>query len=109
MANTYTNILFHIIFSTKNRTPLITNELESRLYEYIGGIIRKNKGVLYEIGGTSDHVHLLVRWNTNAVSALTRELKSESTKWVRKTFSNKHFSWQEGYGGGDPKRKKEEF
>ncbi len=99
MPDTYTNILLHIVFGTKFRQPFITEEIESRLYEYMGGMIRNRRGVLYEIGGMEDHVHLLVRWNTEAIKSLTREMKSESTKWVRSTFPTKQeFQWQSGGG-----------
>jgi len=99
MADTYTNILFHIIFSTKHRRPLITPEIKPRLYEYMGGIIRNHGGVLYEIGGVADHLHLLVRWNTEAIKDLTRQMKSDSTKWIKQTFAGQlDFCWQSGGG-----------
>jgi REP element-mobilizing transposase RayT len=60
MANTYTNLLFHIVFSTKNREPLIRNSLKSELHKYLGGLVRDMKGVLLEIGGMADHVHLVI-------------------------------------------------
>lgn len=99
MGDTYTNILFHIVFGTKHRRPSISDELRLRLYDYMGGIVRCNGGVLYEIDGIADHVHLLLRWNTEAIKDLTREMKSESTKWVRKTFAGfDDFCWQSGGG-----------
>ncbi|MCE5229461.1 IS200/IS605 family transposase [bacterium] len=99
MADTYTNILYHIIFGPKNRQPVITAEIQPRLYEYLGGIIRNHRGVLYEIGGINDHVHMLVRWNTDAIKDLVREMKSDSTKWIHKTFNgHKDFYWQSGGG-----------
>ena len=59
MGASYTNLLYHIIFSTKNRRPIIATENTQELYRYIGGIIRSQKGNLLEIGGTSDHIHIL--------------------------------------------------
>jgi REP element-mobilizing transposase RayT len=59
MAKSYTNLIYHLVFSTKNRQPLITDNVKPRLYEYIGGIIRNKKGIALEIGGMSDHIHVL--------------------------------------------------
>ena len=59
MANTFTNLYYHIVFSTKNREPMINGEIEERLHQYIGGIVRKEKGVLGKVGGMPDHIHLL--------------------------------------------------
>ena len=58
MGDTFHNIIYHVVFSTKERRPLITPALQPRLYEYLGGIIRGEGGTLYEIGGTADHVPL---------------------------------------------------
>lgn len=58
MPGTYSQILFHIVFSTKHREPWITTEVAAKLHPYIGGIARAEKGVLYDIGGIEDHVHL---------------------------------------------------
>jgi len=55
-------LLLHIVFSTKRREPWIVPGIAERLYPYIGGIIRAEKGVLYDIGGVEDHVHLYSRW-----------------------------------------------
>ena len=55
MANTYTNLLYHIVFSTKNRRPLIREDDKENLYAYIGGIIRGERGAQLEIGGMPDH------------------------------------------------------
>ncbi len=99
MADTYTNIHLHIVFSTKNRRPLVRESLRERLYQYMGGVVRNHRGLLVEIGGMPDHVHLLVGWNTGAVSDLVRGLKSDSTKWVKATFpDSSDFRWQTGGG-----------
>lgn len=55
MATTFTNLLYHIVFSTKDRIPMIQSDLQERLYEYMGGIIRGEGGVLMEVGGVADH------------------------------------------------------
>lgn len=98
LAGTYSQILFHIVFSTKERRPLITGDVRERLYAYIGGIVRAEQGVLFAIGGVEDHVHLLVRWRPDApVSDLMRTVKSRSTKWVKAELGLEDFGWQEGY------------
>ena len=100
MPATYSKILLHIVFSTKNRTNLIKPGLRTRLYPYMGGIIRGEGGTLYEIGGILNHVHLLIRWRTDeSVAALLRDMKSQSSGWIHQTFpSYREFAWQEGYG-----------
>jgi putative transposase len=98
--STYTNILLHVVFSTKERVPVLTPDIRPRVHEYLGGAIRGNGGVPYEIGGTADHVHLLFRWIPNEeVSDLLREIKSGTSKWIKSEFrSLRNFGWQKGYG-----------
>ena len=100
MADSYTNLLYHIVFSTKDRRPLITPEHEVRLYDYLGGTIRKVGGVSLEINGTEDHIHLLAKLRPDcALSDVLRELKANATGWMHDVFpSVKNFSWQRGYG-----------
>lgn len=99
MPGTYSQLLLHIVFSTKRRERWITPAIADRLYPYIGGIVRAERGVLYDIGGVEDHVHLYLRWRTDAaVSDLMRTVKSRSSKWVHDTFPELGaFAWQEGY------------
>ena len=100
MPGTYSQLLFHIVFSTKGRKPWITSDIAERLYPYMGGIVCAEKGVLHDIGGVEDHVHLYLRWRTDgAVSDLMRTVKARSSKWIHDTFPNlAEFAWQEGYG-----------
>jgi REP element-mobilizing transposase RayT len=99
MPGTYTQILLHIVYSTKHREPWITSDVAERLYPYIGGIIRAEKGLLYDIGGIADHVHLYVRWRPDAtISNLLKTVKSRSSLWVHQTFPQlAEFAWQAGY------------
>lgn len=99
MPGTYSQILLHIVFSTKLRQPFITANVAERLYAYMGGIIRAEKGMLYDIGGVEDHVHLYLRWRADAsISDLMRTVKARSSKWVHETFPTlSTFAWQEGY------------
>jgi REP element-mobilizing transposase RayT len=80
MPRSYTNLIYHIVFSTKDRQPTITPEREDRLYEYIGGIIRGLGGILLAVNGVADHVHLLVKLRPDrSVSDVLRDLKSNSS------------------------------
>lgn len=99
MPGTYSQLLFHVVFATKGRTPWITGEVAERLYPYMGGIIRAERGVLYDIGGVEDHVHLYLRWRPDGVlSDLMRTLKARSSRWIHEEFPALHaFAWQEGY------------
>ncbi len=100
MPGTYSKLLYHIAFSTKGRVPMITPDVEPRLHEYLGGIVRTMNGVPIRIGGMPDHVHLLIRWRTDeTLAALLRTVKARSSRWVHKTLpSLRTFAWQEGYG-----------
>ena len=99
MPGTYSQILLHVVFGTKRRQRWITPGLAERLYPYVGGIVRAERGVLYAIGGVEDHVHCCLRWRPDAsVSDLLRTLKARSSKWVHDTFAAlSGFAWQEGY------------
>jgi REP element-mobilizing transposase RayT len=99
MPGTYSQILLHVVFSTKNRRALIKPPIAERLYPYIGGIIRAEKGTLYDIGGIEDHVHVYLRWRPDAsVSDLLRTIKSRSSAWIHDTMPElATFAWQEGY------------
>jgi putative transposase len=98
MPNTYTNLVDHIVFSTKNRQPLITEDFKEELYCYIGGIIRAEGGVQIEVGGIADHVHILAKFKPSiAVSDVIRLIKANSSKWANEGKSKQGFAWQEGY------------
>jgi putative transposase len=100
MSDSYTNLLYHIVFSTKDRRSLITPAYEVRLYDYIGGTIRSLGGICLELNGTDDHVHLLAKLRpTRAVSDVLRELQANASGWMHEVFpSLRNFSWQRGYG-----------
>ena len=97
MANTYTSLYYHLVFSTKNRQCWISPDIEQRVWSYLGGIARKNDMHPHEIGGTEDHVHLLVTLRQDASLAdFMRELKAGSSRWVHDTFpAAADFAWQE--------------
>ncbi len=98
MAHSYTKLLYHLVFSTAKRQPLITEKLRSPLYDYLGGTVRGLDGVAIELGGVEDHVHLLVRMpRTIAVDEFLQKLKANSSGWVTRANGIK-FNWQRGFG-----------
>ncbi len=100
MPNTYTQIYIHIVFSVKERRNLIQKEWKEELYKYICGIINKKEQKVYAIGGTGDHIHILLSVKPCiAISDLVRDIKSNSSKWINdKRFILGRFEWQEGFG-----------
>ena len=97
--STFTNLLFHIIYSTKYRKPTIDPVWQDELFGYIGGILRDNRGVLLKAGGVEDHIHLLAKLPpTIAVSDMLRLIKANSSKWIHEMKKPKRqFEWQPGY------------
>ena len=110
MPGTYSKLLLHIVTSTKRRTPWLTAEVAERLYPYIGGIIRAERGALCAIGGVEDHVHLYIRWRPDgALSDLMRAVKARSSMWIHETFPElRDFAWQEGYAAFSVSRSQED-
>ncbi len=100
MAHTFAHLLTYIVFSTKDRAPLLDAPLKERLFPYLGGIIRAHDGKALIINGPADHVHILASLAAkHSLSDLMRELKADSTGWVHKTFPDREsFAWQTGYG-----------
>jgi REP element-mobilizing transposase RayT len=90
----------HIIFSTKDRMPLIDSELKPELHAYLGGMVRELKGKAYSINGTADHVHMLVSLPpTIAISEALKMVKANSSRWASEKWrGRKIFGWQTGYG-----------
>lgn len=90
----------HIVFSTKYRTHLIDEEIDSELYRYIGGICNNLECQIIIVGGHTDHVHVLCLLSKKiTLVKLVAEIKSHSSKWI-KTKGRKYqdFYWQNGYG-----------
>jgi putative transposase len=99
MPGAYCNLLYHLVFSTKERRALIDPALKPRLREYVRGILREQKGELLEMDGVADHVHLLVRLHpVHAVADALRLIKANSSKWINEASrQGPKFAWQEGY------------
>ena len=100
MPNTYVSNILHIVFHIKAKgTPFLDVDLQ-RIYQYIGGVVKGLGAILIEIGGTSNHVHLLVSLpKTMSLADFMRTVKAESSRWI-KTINPYYggFSWQNGYG-----------
>jgi putative transposase len=98
MSSTYLSLHYHLVFSTKNRAPVIAPPWRLRLHDYIGGAIRGLGGFPEEVGGVADHVHLLIGLKaTHCLADVMRELKKASSIWVHKEIGSQMFAWQEGY------------
>jgi len=100
MAGSYTALYYHIVFSVKDRRPVLSPDIAPRIYEYIAGVIRVIGGVPIIVGGAVDHMHVLARLDkAYTVSNAVRRMKAGSSKWIHETFPDmKDFAWQEGYG-----------
>lgn len=99
MPSTHTSLHYHLVFATKGRTPSIEPTLHARIHSYLGGVIRGIEGIALDIGGTADHVHLLVGLKpTHTLADVLRILKGDSSKWIHEELGLKDFAWQEGYG-----------
>jgi putative transposase len=95
----YLSLHYHLVFSTKRRHPLIEKEWRERLHAFIGGVVRNLDGIPECVGGTADHLHLLVGLKaTHRLSDFLRDLKATSSRWVREVISLRDFEWQDGYG-----------
>jgi REP element-mobilizing transposase RayT len=88
-----------VVFSTKNRSPDVQESWRDRLHGYLGGILRGIEVVPEEIGGTSDHVHLLIGLRAiHCLAEVLRVLKATSSSWVHREIGHRMFAWQDGYG-----------
>ena len=99
MPQSFSDLSVHIVFSTKDRVAQIDGELQGRMWEYMGGILRGEGCRLLAAGGTADHVHLLVSLSRDvSVAEAVRVVKANSSKWVHETLAERgEFAWQAGY------------
>ena len=100
MGHTFTTVRVHVVFSTLGRRPLLLAEVQPRVWDYIGGI-GKNHGIpIHQVGGTDNHVHILLSIPaTVTISKTVQTLKAFSSKWINETgvIKGGRFAWQEGY------------
>lgn len=100
MAHTFTNLLTHVVFSTSGRSPFLDDGMRPDVHAYLGGILRELHAVPIAIGGTADHVHLLMGLPADlAVSDCMRVVKTNSSRWIKERWPERRsFAWQGGYG-----------
>jgi len=99
MANTFSSLYYHAVFSTKNRKFFLKENKEERIWDYLGGIARNIGATPIQIGGIDDHIHALLRGKPiHSPSGLMNQIKGSSSKWIREEFSElSRFGWQDGY------------
>jgi REP element-mobilizing transposase RayT len=99
MAHTYTNILIHALFSTKDRQPWLDPEARTEVFHYLGGITNELGGQSLLVNGPSDHVHMLfVEPPTLSIADIMEKVKVNSSGWVKRRWRNRmQFAWQTGY------------
>ena len=95
----YTQLTYHIVFSTRERRPLLQGESLARVCQYLGGILREQKAHPQQIGGMPDHVHMAVSLSpTMAVADIVRIIKTNCSRWIHETFKDlAAFAWQDSY------------
>jgi putative transposase len=100
MSSTFTNLLYHIVYSTRYRRQLVASDWQRDLYSYIGGIINERDGIPLEIGGMPDHIHILAKLSPRlAIMGVLRDIKAVSSKWINeRQLLPARFEWQTGYG-----------
>jgi putative transposase len=100
MAQSYLSLWYHLVWSTKNREPMIDKAWKWELYDHIKSYCKHKAYHLDFINGTEDHVHLLISPKPIfALSDIVRDIKRDSYYWIKEQgFSAQHFSWQDGYG-----------
>jgi REP element-mobilizing transposase RayT len=100
MANTFSSLFYHIIFTTKGRARWLTPDIEQEVWRYLGGIAREEGMKLLMAGGIEDHVHLLISIPpATAVSNAVGLIKGNSSRWLSKRDKKfAGFAWQDGYG-----------
>jgi len=99
MADSYSSLTYHFVFSTKHRERWISSDVEKRVWEFLGGILKKKQMTPLKIGGIEDHVHVLVTAPaTLAPCEIAKQLKGASSLWIHKNFPElAGFGWQDGY------------
>lgn len=97
MPQSLIKIIVHVVFSTKDRRPLIPPDLEDELFAYITGIVRNNNAKLIIANGIADHVHLLISAGRLDIPTLVGDIKRSTSLWMKKK-GVKDFYWQAGYG-----------
>ena len=97
--STYTQILYQIVYSTKNRERTLNRENRKELFQYMWGILKNKKCHLYHLNGIEDHLHIVTHLHpTIALSSLVKDLKLASSAFIKsKSLFSEFNGWQEGY------------
>lgn len=99
MPSSYTCLNYHIVFSTRQRKPLLVDSMREETYKYITGIIHNKAGQVIEIGGVEDHVHILTSCSPRlALADFIRDIKANASRWINEQPGVSKFAWQTGYG-----------
>jgi putative transposase len=98
--STYTQILYQIVFSTKDREPNLTKDNREELFKYIWGLLKNKKCHLYRINGVEDHLHIITHLHPSvSLASLLKDIKLSSSQYIKSNGLFKRFNgWQEGYG-----------
>ena len=98
--STYTQIIYQIVFGTKNREPTLTKENRDELFKYIWGLLENKKCHLYRINGVEDHLHIVTHLHpTVSLASLVKDIKLASAEYIKVNRLFKNFKgWQDGYG-----------
>ena len=97
--HSYRQLLYHLVFSTRLREPVLASGGRREFFKYVWGIIRNQHGYLYRINAVADHVHILMSIHPSlAVADFVNKIKSSSSKWIKEAQTFPDFNnWQEGY------------
>ena len=98
--STYTQILYQIVFSTKNREKTLIEKDRERLFHFIWGILENKNCHLYQIGGVEDHLHIITHLHPAvSLASLVKDIKLGTSHFIKTNDLLPNFScWQEGYG-----------
>jgi putative transposase len=99
-VSTYTQVYYHIVFSTQERAPVLKADHREALFKYVWGILKNKESHLYRINGVEDHIHILTSLHpTKCLSDLVKDIKTSSSKWIKENGVFPSFThWQDGYG-----------
>jgi REP element-mobilizing transposase RayT len=100
MSQSLANIVVHLVFSTKNRKPLLRDEERGQLHAYITGVLKNHDSLLIEINSVRDHIHILfVQSKNHSPAKIVERIKTASSTWIKTVdFWYSDFAWQSGYG-----------
>ncbi len=100
MANTYSQLYVHVVFSVKGRANLISKHWKEKLYQYITGIVTNKNQKLMVVNGMPDHLHILIGIKPDSnLSDLVRDIKANTSKWINENkYVTGRFEWQAGFG-----------